>query len=1067
MVNPPTEAIRESVQETGSGSGLETLGSSQVFALATVADSFTAWGRNPRIRDNELRQFWPTEPILASTVYSITVRNAAFNWTLQGPPLTVEATQDMLQAAHFGAGWREFMIRIVTDLLSQDNGAFIEVIRSANSADAPVVGLAQLDAARCLRTADPLRPVIYTDRKSRQHVMDWWTVVPLSEFPSPIETMHGIQLCAVSRVLRAAQLLRDISVYQREKISGDNPNAIHLVGGVPSSTITDAMVQHKAVQSERGMTRFVIPLIVASLDPTATVSVDTLDLKSLPDGFDVDAAMKWYINQLALGFGADYQDLAPLPGGNLGTSAQSNVLHSKSRGKGPATFMQMVEGTFNFRGILPRNVTFEYDEQDVEADLEQAELDDLVAAMLERMINTNVLTPEAARQQLLDKGIISQEVFEAQGGTDLTTDIVAQDDDPVDDTTTSDHTGGVRTAARRKPRKKPRRRRHPPGYTAKARGRYARPGVQTARNYDQNYDRLSSLPAKKQDEEPDRTPDPDLPEAFGDPERLDLEAVVEERMAAVLATAFRKARTIMGLPKPKARLFRAKAVPDDILRDAAYWDEFRASAVRAMEPLADQGAKEAVTVNVDLGLSIDLELVNQQVLDFSKRYTSAWWDQLEVSTRNSLRKAIVTWQETGLGNAGLPDLSKALEPTFGRARAKRIAVNEVTQIFDEGNRLAHNSAGIMIEEWQTVEDSKVESICIPLNGQRFPTNSGPRPVTGTHIGCVLPGTRVVATGIERAYRAWYDGPVLELALQGGQRLTVTPNHPVLTPDGWLPAEFLSPGSDIVRGPFAEGEITLGREHIADGPPLIEQVFAALPMVRRVLITASEFHGDGRLMDGDIDIVGADGQLRCACGAAGLQPLHEQHLIGRAVPQAGLVGSGMLGLLLRTQLAPYRRLIGRLGQALTGRGRHLTHALVHSLRTIAGSDASLHQALAYQAPGDSESPTQRQFGFPGLVPRDKDIGFNILPGAAHNHASIPEDAVELSLRDGESLTQVLRRVPFTVRLNKLVSVTRRQYAGHVYDLQTDSSLYQTPGAIVHNCRCARLPVGDDGAVVGGT
>jgi SPP1 gp7 family putative phage head morphogenesis protein len=64
-----------------------------------------------------------------------------------------------------------------------------------------------------------------------------------------------------------------------------------------------------------------------------------------------------------------------------------------------------------------------------------------------------------------------------------------------------------------------------------------------------------------------------------------------------------------------------------------------------------------------------------------------------------------------------------------------IAVNETTKIFDEGNLLAHVSGGINEEEWQTVRDARVDDICRPLDGQRFPINAGPRPVTGTHIGC--------------------------------------------------------------------------------------------------------------------------------------------------------------------------------------------------------------------------------------------------------------------------------------------------------------------------------------------
>ena len=382
------QALSRSVQETGPGASGAFGTDGLVMAVASVADSFQAWGTSVRIRDQQLRQFWPTEPILASAIYNIAVRNAAFHWTLEGEPATVAAVQDMMQHSDFGRGWRALQIKLLTDLLTQDNGAFMEIIRAADSPNAAVVSLGHLDARRCTRTSDPLNPVIYTDAKGVLHKMRWYQIQAMAEFPSPIETVYGLQLCAVSRVLRAAQLLRDIGIYMREKISGDNPNAIYIVGGVTSKGITDAMEQHKQRQSERGMARWVVPLVMGTLDPTAAVSVESIDLKSLPDGFDIDESMKWYINQLALGFGADYQDFAPLPGSNLGTSTQSAVLHSKSRGKGPATWMQMQEEMFNFKGILPSNVTFQYDEQDVEADLEQADLEETVADTIKTLIES-------------------------------------------------------------------------------------------------------------------------------------------------------------------------------------------------------------------------------------------------------------------------------------------------------------------------------------------------------------------------------------------------------------------------------------------------------------------------------------------------------------------------------------------------------------------------------------------------------------------------------------------------------------------------------------------------------
>lgn len=693
----PSTLTRHSVQASGPGSALEIGSSGFVLNLASVSDSFHPWGKSPKIRDRQLREFWPTEPILASALYSICIRNANFSWTLEGGPQTVEIVQEIMQNSDFGKGWQHFITKVCVDLFTQDNGAFIEVIRAEDSPDSPVVGFAHLDSFRCTRTGNPDFPVAYVDRDGIIHRLAWYQVEALAEFPSPIETMYNMQLCAVSRILRAAQLLRDIGIYNREKIGGDNPNAIYLVGGVSSQAVSDAMEQHKTKQAERGMTRYIIPLIVGSLDPTVNISAEQIDLKSLPEGFDLEHSMTWYINQLALGFGADYQDFAPLPGRGLGSSTQSLILHQKAAGKGPAMFMRMMEYLFNFHGLLPSNVTFSYDEQDVAADLEQAELEESTAKTLNLYVLNGTLTPEAARQMMLDKGFLSPELFDAlQEEDDLTPNVVVSQDEPADADDPSGRTGGTRTASRhpmrrRKPKKDPKKK---PGYSK---------AVET-----------------------------DLAD-FAEDERVALERTMADQMERVLNTAGRDANRIMGLGQRGVKFFGTKQEPEDILTADAFWSAFRTDAVATMEPLATQTALEAIEVNIALGIEVDLALVNEDVLAFTARYTNDWWDTIEASTRRSMQRSISTWQASGLGRQGFPDLVNSLAPTFGRGRAERIAATEVTRIFDEGNKLAHERGGIEEEEWQTARDDRVDEICTPLDGQRFPTNSGPRPVTDTHV----------------------------------------------------------------------------------------------------------------------------------------------------------------------------------------------------------------------------------------------------------------------------------------------------------------------------------------------
>jgi hypothetical protein len=387
--------------------------SSFVLQFATVADDIPAWGSSLAQRDSELRKFWITEPYLASAIYSTCIRNAGFTYALEGPDRTVrQIERNIFNMADIGRGWHTFTLKLCVDLYTQDNAAFIELIRRDNSnPDAPVLGIAHLDSFRCLRTGDPETPVVYTDRLGRRHKMKWWQIVSIEEFPSPIDTMYGAQLSAVSRVLRAAQVLRDIAVYKHEKVSGRFHKSIHLVSGIAAPQIEDAFEQSEETADNKGLLRYNQPLILGSIDPTANVGHVQIDLASLPDAFDEETTLKWYIAVLASGLGGDYQDFAPLPGGNLGTAQQSEILHRKTRGKGPALFMKLIEHIMNTR-VLPKNVTFSYEEQDIEAAQEQARLKGIRAKTRAVQIQSGELHPKVARLQAVEDKDIPDEWLE-------------------------------------------------------------------------------------------------------------------------------------------------------------------------------------------------------------------------------------------------------------------------------------------------------------------------------------------------------------------------------------------------------------------------------------------------------------------------------------------------------------------------------------------------------------------------------------------------------------------------------------------------------------------------------
>lgn len=421
----PARTFQQSIQEFPPPEHIGSLGraTSLTIQLSSFADTVPVWGLNNAhimLRDKHLADFWKTESTLSGAIFSLASRNAAFEWEIEAKNQRLEtALTDMLHLskAQNVHGWIPFLSTYSQDVYAADNGGYIEIIRDPTigagsrfrGSRAPVIGIGVLESARCFRTGNPQFPVIYTDDDGIDHKMAWWSIIPTSDMPSSMETMRGAGFCAVSRVLRIAQILREIAVYKNEKVSGRFVRQIHFVGGVSKKEIQDVTGRHDEDEDNRNVTRYATPVILASLDPEKPVSTATIDFAQLPDNFDLDEEMRWYISTLALGMGVDYQDFAPLPSGNMGSGAQSEILHRKSRGKGPALFMEYIQNAFRYYGVIPQTARFRFIEKDMAHDLEEQELRTKQSEELAIQVRSGIITPQAAREILVKRGFMEPE----------------------------------------------------------------------------------------------------------------------------------------------------------------------------------------------------------------------------------------------------------------------------------------------------------------------------------------------------------------------------------------------------------------------------------------------------------------------------------------------------------------------------------------------------------------------------------------------------------------------------------------------------------------------------------
>lgn len=422
----PIDVVRRSVQVPQPGAQQTPNVSASpdfpgIFFLAGTADGIIPWGVAPTMRDRQLRAFVPRESLTMGAIGTCIATNEGLDWQLDGPPRTVARAQDVLHNAQWGEGWETWIGKISMDWYTQDKGFFTELVRDENKPEAPVIGFNHLDAARCWHTGNPETPVLYQDRLGKWHGLTYWQVVKGTEMPAPHETLYGLQYCALTRILHISQVVRNIFQLQLEKTGGRFDRAVHVLSGIGNEEFQAGLARARTISNDQGLERFSTPIVIPTIDPNAEPKLVTLALADLPDKFSetLDTYMKWYLSIIAMGLLRDYQDFAPMPGNGLGSSTQSQIMHSKSKGKGPAIFQKKIAHIFNFMGVIPKNCNFSWDESDIEEEASRATIFGNYSTAFGALIDAMVIDPEAARALMVKNKMMPQDMLDELNAREL------------------------------------------------------------------------------------------------------------------------------------------------------------------------------------------------------------------------------------------------------------------------------------------------------------------------------------------------------------------------------------------------------------------------------------------------------------------------------------------------------------------------------------------------------------------------------------------------------------------------------------------------------------------------
>lgn len=334
--------------------------------------------------------------------------------------------------------------------------------------------------------------------------------------------------------------------------------------------------------------------------------------------------------------------------------------------------------------------------------------------------------------------------------------------------------------------------------------------------------------------------------------------------------------------------------------------------------------------------------------------------------------------------------------------------------------------------------------------------------TAPHPRCFPAGTVVAAPGVEASITRWYEGEIIEIQTLHGNFLTVTPNHPILTSQGWVAAGLLREGCDVVSCRRAERVAALVNPENYQALALIEDVAetvggAAGMTARSVPIAAEDLHGDGA--GSQVGVIRADRFLGRGHKAAIRQPLPQQELIRGDVGRLPLSGRSDLAAMLEGLGFAAHRSMRRLHIAMV----FLLCAL-GDMKLIGLTDTPDANALFANNRIDRHARTLKTFGerLCRFACKVSIADFLLTPPEMRGSPSrlggskCDTCGYEKPLYNAQADSKVSRnrlaRLASEVRFDRVVRVRKHEFAGHVYNLQTEPQWYIANNIIAHNCLC---------------
>lgn len=370
---------------------------------------------------------------------------------------------------------------------------------------------------------------------------------------------------------------------------------------------------------------------------------------------------------------------------------------------------------------------------------------------------------------------------------------------------------------------------------------------------------------------------------------------------------------------------------------------------------------------------------------------------------------------------------------MNRASAVRAARTAITSAQNGGRMDSYKAAsdmGIKVRKrWVATKDGRTRHAHQKLDGQtvdwdesftselgkiRFPGD--PRAKPANVYNCFVGDVKVASDSkLIRSYKHIYEGDLITVKTAGGVKFTCTPNHPILTPSGWVSAELLHDRDDIL--------VTVsGKDNMLRVNPDIKHTFPSFDAVHKFLYKSGgkrtcslsvNFHGD--IPTSNVEIITQKRLLRNNRNPSIRKRINKFLL--KLSDKPLVCKSALMEHFWSVCKSPFGLICSK-GKALSFLWRRLSHSNVHGFRPST----------------------------------DMNVVF-------------PEYSIDNLPAETMLKRELLDRLPGKVFLDHVVGVEVSSSNCHVYNLQTESGYYFVNSiipqdvemcngifAIAKNCRC---------------